>query len=262
MYGGIALDWKKESEMFNQMADYYDKYRPSYAEEIIHSLITKTNLSKGSKLLEIGAGSGKATELFINKQFEILCIEPGADLVKKGNDRFKDEKFTFVTGRFEEYPVKPNYYDVVFSAQAFHWVPQPIGYEKCAETLKDGGYLAIIYNMYLTDDSDFDHELLAISTKYSMGLSSMDDCEKRAQSIIAGIAESGLFSRPSVIRSSWNQTYTADEYFGFALTGNAFVQKSDEEKQQAHKELILLANKHNGIIERPYISALYLAQKL
>lgn len=87
------MDWKKESEMFDQMADYYDKYRPSYPNEIIDTLIKQTKLTNGSKLLEIGAGSGKATELFVNKGFEILCIEPGANLVKRGNERFKGENF-------------------------------------------------------------------------------------------------------------------------------------------------------------------------
>ena len=256
------MDWKKESEMFNQMADYYDKYRPSYHNEIIDTLIKRTRLTNGSKLLEIGAGSGKATELFTGKGFEILCIEPGTDLVKRGNERFKDENFKFIESRFEEYLEPPNYYDVVFSAQAFHWVPQPIGYEKCSVTLKESGYLAIIYNMYIAYDNDFDNELLTISNKYSMGLSSADDCEKRADSIVAGIVESGLFSKPEVIRSSFEQTYTPDEYFGFALTGNSFIQKTDEEKQIAYKELVQLANKHNGMIQRPYVCALYLAQKL
>jgi len=256
------LDWKKESEMFNQMADYYDKYRPSYPNEIINILIEKTKLTNGSKLLEIGAGSGKATELFTSKGFEILCIEPGSDLVKRGNERFEDENFKFVEARFEDYPITLNHFDVVFSAQAFHWVPQPIGYEKCSATLKDSGYLAIIYNMYIAYDNDFDNELLTISNKYSMGLSSAEDCEKRADSIVSGIIESGLFSKPEVIRSSFEQTYTPDEYFGFVLTGNSFIQKTEEEKQAAHKELEQLANKHNGIIKRPYICALYLTQKL
>ena len=54
----------KESEMFNQAAEYYDKYRPGYPEEIIDSLISVTGISNGSELLEIGCGSGKATEQF------------------------------------------------------------------------------------------------------------------------------------------------------------------------------------------------------
>ncbi len=176
----------------------------------------------------------------------------------------KTENFTFVKARFEEYQTSMEYFDVIFSAQAFHWVPQPIGYEKCASVLKTGGYLAPFWNMYITYDNELDCELVAISNKYG-GLADFitnDGCEKRINTIAAGIEESGLFSKPKVIRSLWKQNYTADEYYGFALTGNRFLQKSDEEKLSAKRELTQLANKHNGIIERPYLCVLYLAQKL
>ena len=258
------MDWKKESEMFNQMAEYYDKFRPSYPKEIIDSLISSTSLSRGSKLLEIGAGSGKATELFVNKGFEILCIEPGSDLVNIGNTRFANEKIKFVESRFEEYPEPSKYYDVIFAAQSFHWIFQPIGYQKCSNALKDKGHLALFWNMYITYDNDLDNELIAISQKYGgfAPFLSSDGCEVQISSIITGIEGSGLFKKPTVIRHLWKKSYTADEYFGYALTGNSFVQRTDKEKQEAHQELTELANKFNGIIERPYLCVLYLAQKI
>lgn len=258
------MDWKKESEMFNQAANYYDKYRPSYPYEIIDALIKEAHLPAGAQLLEIGAGSGKATELFVDKDFEILCIEPGADLVKIGNKRFKKEKFKFVQARFEEYPADPKAFDAIFSAQAFHWIPQPEGYEKCAYALKDKGHLALFWNMYIAYDNDLDNELLSISNEYGgfADFVTESECEERICSIAKEIADSGLFSKPKVFRSLWKQDYTADEYYGFALTGNQFIQKTDDEKRAAHDELIELANKHEGVIERPYLCVLYIAEKL
>jgi len=50
--------------MFNQMADYYDKFRPSYPQEIIDAIVKKAGLNVESSILEIGAGSGKATAQF------------------------------------------------------------------------------------------------------------------------------------------------------------------------------------------------------
>lgn len=51
-----------------------------------------------------------------------------------------------------------------------------------------------------------------------------------------------------MFRKLWTQRYTADEYFGFALTGNSFMQKSEKEQQMACQELVLLADKHNGVV--------------
>ena len=258
------MDWKKESSMFNQMADYYDKYRPGYPQEIIDTLILKAALTPSSNLLEIGAGSGKATELFTGKGFNMLCIEPGADLVEIGNTKFKEENFMFHQARFEECELPARVFDTVFAAQAFHWIQQPQGYEKCAYTLKKDGYLAPFWNMYITYDNNLDNELIAISDKYGgfADFLSSENCEKRINSIASEIENSGLFSAPEVIRSLWTQSYTAEEYYGFALTGNRFIQKNDEEKQEAYKELKNLAEKRGGKIKRPYLCVLYLAQKL
>lgn len=78
----MAFDAKKESEMFDKAAEYYDEFRPGYPKEIIQTMVEKTNLSNFSKTLEIGAGSGKATEYFKDYGFSIRCIEPGKILLR------------------------------------------------------------------------------------------------------------------------------------------------------------------------------------
>lgn len=160
------MNFLKESEMFNQAAEYYDKYRPCYPQESIDSLISVTWISAGSDLLEIGCGSGKATKQLIGNDFNILGIDPGEDLVRIGNERFKNDNVNFVKGRFEEYDFEQKKFDVIYAAQSFHWVPQPIGYRKCFDILKDNGYIALFWNMYVLYDNDADKELLEISKRY------------------------------------------------------------------------------------------------
>lgn len=257
------MDWKKESEMFNQMVDYYDKYRPSYPSEIINTIIDKAHLTSGSKLLEIGAGSGKATEQFADFEFEILCIEHGEDLVKKGNERFEGKNINFIASRFEDYSPQIEYFDAIISAQAFHWISQPIGYEKCARALKKEGYLAPFWNIDITCENDLDKELLATLHKYgAVSCMPKKDYEKRMESISSGIANSGLFLEPKIIHSHWEKNYTADDYFNYLLTGNVFVQKTDKVKQMCFEEIKQVAKKHDGTIKRHYTCELYLTQKI
>lgn len=258
------MDFRKESEMFDQMAEYYDTFRPSYPGEIIDTIINTTRVNRNSKILEIGSGSGKATALFAPYDFDIYCIDPGENLVKNGRikfSRFKNVKFE--VARFEELELLPDQFDVIFSAQTFHWIPQPVGYKKCAHALKDNGYLALFWNMYITYDNDLDNELLKLSDKYGgfADFLSAEGCEERIGSIIAGIDNSGLFNTPSVHRVLWKYRYTADEYIGFVQTGNSFVQKSYKEKETAYDDIRELANKYGGYINRPYLCVLYLAQK-
>lgn len=258
------MDWKKESEMFDQTAEYYDTFRPSYPKDIIDQIISTTNINEHSKLLEIGAGSGKATALFAPYNFNIHCIEPGENLARNGRIKFsKSDNIKFEVGRFEDINLPLKYYHTIFSAQAFHWIPQPIGYEKCASILKDNGYIALFWNMYITFDNEFDNELVKISKKYGgfADFLTADGCEKRIDSIVSGINNSGLFNAPEVHRVLWNQQYCADEYFGFVNTGNSFVQKSEKEKLSAYKDIKELADKHGDFINRTYLCVLYLASK-
>lgn len=257
------MNLKAESEIFNKAANYYDRFRPGYPQEIIDTLINKTKIKSDSKLLEIGAGSGKATSQLSGKGFNIFCIEPGEDLVKKGNEKFKDDTIEFHIGRFEEVDLPKESFDVVFAAQSFHWIPQPYGFEKCAFVLKGNGYLAILYNMYILKDCEQDRELLTLSEKYG-GFADFvveNKCNERIASIVSNIKNSKRFSDVNVFKTFWFQDYTADEYFGFLLTGNKILQKSKEEKQKIYSDIVTLANKNGGVIHRPYLCVLYLTEK-
>lgn len=257
------MNFHKESEMFNQAAEYYDKNRPSYPKEIIDSLISVTGITVDADLLEIGCGSGKATEQLIGKGFNLLGIDPGEDLVHIGNERFKNENVNFVKGRFEEFDFEDKKFDVIYAAQSYHWVPQPVGYQKCADVLKNNGYIALFWNMYVLSDSDADRELFEISKRYG-GIADFvteTECKNRIDSIVSQIIDSKLFEKPTVIRKLWKKDYTADEFYGFALTGNRFMQNSDEDKQRAYNDIVALAEKNGGIIERPYLCVLYIAKK-
>lgn len=260
----MSFDAKKESEIFDKAADYYDKFRPGYPKEIIKTLIDHSQLTNESKVLEIGAGSGKATDYFKDYGFSIRCIEPGENLVKIGQMKYRDyPNIKYECGRFEELEMASENYDVIFAAQSFHWIPQPVGFQKCAEMLKKGGYLAPFWNMYLTLDNEADNELIKLSHKYGgfADFVSEEQCENRINSIVNGIKESGLFESPSVYKHFWKQEYTAKEYYGFVLTGNRFIQLPDKVKSIAYEEIKEHANKFGGKIVRPYLCVLYMAPK-
>lgn len=192
-----SVNWEEESKRFNEAAEYYDMYRPSYPSELINTIELNTNLSQQSKLLEIGAGSGKATELFLNRGYEVLCIEPGTRLAEIGMKKHKDKNVEFVVTRFEHWEERHNYFDLVFSAQAFHWVPKPLGYEKSASTLKSDGYLAIFWNMYLGEGDSIYKELVSVCNQY--GVVPFQDSygiEIRINNIANEISSSGLFQTP------------------------------------------------------------------
>ena len=253
----------KDNEMFNQMADYYDRFRPGYPEELIRKIVEKAGLTEDSCVVEIGAGSGKATAQFVDYDFDLLCIEPGKDLADKGRERFKGRKISYVVSTFEACNLPERAFDAIISAQAFHWVEKPLGYELCARCLKPGGWLMPFWNIEIIRDTALDRELHEIIERYDAYTAVMkeDAYVQRVKRITAEIRDSGLFHEPEIIQVEWEKSFTAEEYFGYAMTGNVFVRNPEERKCACFEELQALAEKYGGIC-RHFICELYATEKL
>ncbi len=257
------IDWVEESNRFDKAADFYDIYRPSYPAELIDRIINETGINPGDRVLEIGSGSGKATELFEKRGFYLQCIEPGENLVKVGRQKFKDSsKVDFIISRFEDWSETPGSFDLAFSAQAFHWVPKPPGYEKCASALKPDRCLALFWNMYLRGPEPADEELAGICKHYNvLFLNSSDELEDRIGSISREITDSGCFSSPDIFRYPWSKSYDADSFIGFLKTGNGYIGLSSSEKQELNEKISSIAAKNGGTLTQKFICVLFLAKR-
>jgi SAM-dependent methyltransferase len=254
--------WKKQSKTFNEAAKYYDKYRPSYPLELINDLIEKAQLTNKSRILEIGAGSGKATELFVDKGLEMTCIEPGKDLVLEGKRKFKEKNVRYYNCRFEEWEEKLGYYDFVISAQAFHWIPQPIGYRKCSNSLKDNKKIGLFWNYYTSNEGQVDKELKQLIDQYPiMYIASRDNIKDRINNTVSEIQRSGYFKKPLVLKYPWTQKYNIEEYIGFIKTGNGYLSLGTKEREIVEGRVKEIIDKNGGTIVRPYTCICYLADK-
>ena len=250
---------KNQSEVFDLASDYYDKFRPSYPQELINCIITQTGIDANSKILEIGAGSGKATELFVNKGFNMYCIEPGENLAAVALKKLGSTNLVeYCTCRLEDWNEKKEYFDLAISAQAFHWVPKPIGFLKCASTLKSKGFIGLFWNLYLTYNEPIDVEL---SETGMFLLQSEASCEERIKSHIEEIKSSDCFNDAVVYRFPWSQRYTTDEYIGFMKTCNGYLGASKNDRQSAEVKVREIINRYGGFIVRQYLCVLFLARK-
>ena len=129
------LEWT-----FDKVPELYAKIRPSYPDELFKSIFEYHHIDKSSKLIEIGIGGGQASSPFLNTGCELTAIEYGENLSDLCRAKFKDfPKFKVVTGKFEDINIEENAYDMIYSASAFHWVPEELGYTKVYSSLKSGG---------------------------------------------------------------------------------------------------------------------------
>lgn len=131
---------------FNTVADTYEKLRPGYVDELYQTIFEYMPINYLSRVVEIGIGGGQATLPFLKTGCELTAVDYGEDFCKICREKFKEfPNFSAISGRFEDVNLGDEY-DLIYSASAFHWIPEKIGYKKAYDMLKSGGVFARFAN--------------------------------------------------------------------------------------------------------------------
>lgn len=137
-----GLEWT-----FDTRASTYEKLRPGYVHELYKMIFDYVAISESSRVVEVGIGGGQATRPFLETGCSLTAVEYGEELSKLCREKFKDySSFGVVTNRFEDLSFTDKSYDLVYSASAFHWIPESVGYSKVLSMLKSGGAFARFAN--------------------------------------------------------------------------------------------------------------------
>jgi SAM-dependent methyltransferase len=129
--------------VFGRAAEVYDRVRPSYPEEAIHHIVSMTDVTAA---VEVGAGTGKATRRFAHPGRSILCLEPDPGMAAVLVAR-ELPGVEVVVARFEEWAGPDRPVDLIYAAQAWHWVDRDIGYNRALGMLRPHGVLALMWNV-------------------------------------------------------------------------------------------------------------------
>lgn len=137
-----GLEWT-----FDTVASTYEKLRPGYNDELYKTLFDYIPIDKSSNVVEIGIGGGQATLPVLKTGCKLTAVEYGEQFSALCKDKFKDyPDFNVITNKFENVDFENDAYDLVYSASAFHWIPEEIGYKKVFAMLKKGGTFARFAN--------------------------------------------------------------------------------------------------------------------
>src|SRR3954453_4773932 len=78
----MAEDRERErlGTTFDSAAELYQDARPDYPEVLFDRLLQLSEMRPGDRVLEVGAGPGKATLPLLRRGLRVTAIEPGAAL--------------------------------------------------------------------------------------------------------------------------------------------------------------------------------------
>ena len=142
-----GLEWT-----FDTVTSKYEKMRPGYVPEVYETIFSYVPIGPGSNVVEVGSGAGQATGPVLATGCRLTAVEYGAKFSALLREKFSGyHAFAVINGRFEETEFPADSYDLVFSASAFHWIPEKEGYEKVYGMLRKGGAFARFANRAYAD---------------------------------------------------------------------------------------------------------------
>jgi len=135
------------TEKFTGKADNYEKYRPSYPKEFLDYLYGEVGFFGEKTIADIGAGTGKLTELLLQRKSFVYAVEPNADMREKLTEKFSGiSNFSIVSAPAESTELPAQSVDFITVAQAFHWFDAEKFKAECRRILKPGGKVVLVWN--------------------------------------------------------------------------------------------------------------------
>ncbi|TLM86769.1 class I SAM-dependent methyltransferase [Pseudarthrobacter sp. NamE5] len=141
--GGPKLDHGRRQELgrsFQDGGEHYQRVRPGYPAESAQWLVPP-----GARdALDVGAGTGKFTELLLGQGLSVTAIDPSADML--GQLEAHCPAATAVMGTAEETGLPEAAFDVATVAQAWHWCDALRASTELARVLRPQGALGLVWN--------------------------------------------------------------------------------------------------------------------
>jgi len=242
---------------FDRNAKKYDDARPSYPDAAIDEVIGRSGIRKGGCIVEVGAGTGKATVPLARRGFRLLALEPGARMaavLRRNVSAYPHVSVLETT--FEDWPGPDRPVDLVVAAQAFHWVRSDVRYTKAAAMLRPGGLFGWVSN----EKGEFDAELrLGLDEAYARWFPTARPRETYRPGVtfsetVGELEASGLFEPAEVRTFPWTATYTSQGYVDLLDTYSDHTIQPPSVRLRLYRAIKSLLDRRGGVVEIPYVT--------
>lgn len=156
-------------KIFDTIPEQFDRYRPRYSAELFADLIEYAEIGPGKEVLEIGPGTGQATDPILNTGCAYNSIELGENLYEMMRHKYGHcSNFSIVNDDFITHDFGSQKFDMIYSAATIQWIPEDIAFPKTFDLLKPGGTLAMMYTSgdYKTPNEELYDKIQQVYSEY------------------------------------------------------------------------------------------------
>ena len=234
----------------------YDSVRPAYPDEAVAALIDAARRARSENMpgrdgplraADIGAGTGKMSELLARAGFLVDAVEPSEAMRAQASSV---DGVTWHDGLAEETGLTNDLYDIVVFAQSWHWVDEARAGLEAARILAPGGVLAIVWNQ-MAVSIPWVHRLTRIMRS--------GDVHRPDRPPTPG----GGFAPLTIIQVAWEDRMTPEEILTLGTTRSSYIRSSEAGRARMQENLRWYLYDHLGyapgeLVTIPYATLVWL----
>jgi SAM-dependent methyltransferase len=266
MCGETAAE-RKQGTVFGEVAELYDRARPGYPVALFDGVVSFAPDSP--RVLEVGAGTGKATVPLAERGLEVAALEPSAEMAavaRRNCARLR--RVTVRVARFETWPAEREAFQLVVSAQAWHWIDAEVRYSKAHEVLSPGGALAVFWNRPRWEANPLRERVDEVYARCAPDLKAREpgfpglkeprvDAERAAE-----IEASGLFGAVTRRSYHWSKCYSTQEWLMLLQTQSDHRMLPCALRAKLLEGVAQVIDEESSSMVMDYVTRLYLARRI
>lgn len=200
------------AESFGKEAERYQRTRPTYPKAMVDAILGAT---AGREVLDVGIGTGISARPFHEEGCHVVGVEPDGRM----GEYARRSGLEVEIATFEDWDPAGRTFDLVIAGQTWHWVDPVLGPSKAAGVLRQGGRLALFWNIMLFPQ-EFGEKFSAVYRHvlpefpfFQNGMpGGVGSYATLMDTAVEGIRRSGRFGEPERWQFDWERPYTREEW--------------------------------------------------